>query len=414
MEDITPTEPKGTPTGPCIVFIGRSSAAPQHSVKRDWLLETLHWVEQIHMQEYGSLDSRSVDYIPFIQSSNRPLPLGGEVMTKLSAVFQKARANAGCGVILVISGWDGLTTNDGSLAILYLKSEGIDVTLRFYVEESDSKIRHFRDVKFQDAYRALNEDIMLNDGDSSLKAFCESYRGIQANKHAQAQVKKELNELSFRRNCFPRPENFARWACTTPGCGKVYKSLVDLTSHRGKSHRVWSDETKANWLICSFCQEEFSEPWSRDRHLKINCPKNPESEKNKPASKPRKKRGTMVRVAGVEDQPEGSDNGLKPYLSIDPADFHKAPRIDPENPIIYRGEVFCRHPDCSSKKVTRYTQKSIVRKHYRKEHGMEYRQFSRTLGTFDEQPHIDGLQWISICVQRGQEQAGTAPVPRKW
>ncbi|KAJ5207854.1 hypothetical protein N7449_002233 [Penicillium cf. viridicatum] len=84
------------------------------------------------------------------------------------------------------------------------------------------------------------------------------------------------------------------------------------------------------------------------------------------------------------------------------------------NPMIYRGEIFCRHPGCTSKEVTRYTQKSIVRKHYQKEHGMQYRQFSRALRTFNKQPHIDRLQWIAICVQRGQEQAGTAPVPRKW
>jgi hypothetical protein len=122
----------------------------------------------------------------------------------------------------------------------------------------------------------------------------------------------------------------------------------------------------------------------------------------------------MVRVQGVEEQPMGSDNGLKPYLSIDPADFHKAPRIDVENPIIYRGEIFCRHPDCSSKKVTRYTQKSIVRGHYRREHSLEYRPFSKSLNAYEEQLHIDGLRWISICVQRGQEQAGAAPVPRKW
>lgn len=32
---------------------------------------------------------------------------------------------------------------------------------------------------------------------------------------------------------------------------------------------------------------------------------------------------------------------------------------------------------------------------------MEYRQFSKTLGAFEEKPHVDGLQWIAICVQRG-------------
>ncbi|KAJ6137354.1 hypothetical protein N7471_003840 [Penicillium samsonianum] len=281
------TEPKSTPSGFIIVFIGRSSAAPGEQVKREWLLETLHWVEQMHLEEYGSLDSRSVDFIPFIQ--------GKRVQMLAATCF-------------VISGWDGLTTSDLTLGFLGQKAEGVDVALRFCVEENDDGSRRFHDVKLRDAYR------------------------------------------------------------------------------------VWSDESKSQWLQCSFCEAEFSKPWSRHRHVKVSCLQNPDSEKNKPATKPRKKRGTMVRVAGVKDQPTGSDNGLTPYMSIDPADYHKAPRIDPENPMIYRGELFCRHPDCSSKKVTRYTQKSIVRKHYWKDHGMEYRQFSKTLGAFEEKPHVDGLQ----------------------
>lgn len=47
-----------------------------------------------------------------------------------------------------------------------------------------------------------------------------------------------------------------------------------------------------------------------------------------------------------------------------------------ENPMIYRGEIPCRYPDCTSNEVTRYTQKSIARKHYQKENGMQYRQLS--------------------------------------
>lgn len=90
-----------------------------------------------------------------------------------------------------------------------------------------------------------------------------------------------------------------------------------------------------------------------------------------------------------------------------------ATRIDPENPMIYRGEIFCWHPDYASKKETRYTQKSIPWEHYQEEHGIQYRPFSPVLGTFDKQPHIDRLQWIVICVQRGQEQADAALVPQR-
>lgn len=68
MAESTLTEQKSAPSGPIIVFIGRSNTAPDEQVKRE-LLETLHRVEQINMEEYGSLDSRSVDFIPIIQGS---------------------------------------------------------------------------------------------------------------------------------------------------------------------------------------------------------------------------------------------------------------------------------------------------------------------------------------------------------
>jgi hypothetical protein len=82
--------PHSTRTGPFIIFIARSSAAPSRQVKQEWLLEFLHWVEQVHLQEYGSLDSRSMGFIPFFQSPNRQLPTDGKVLIKLSAVFQRA------------------------------------------------------------------------------------------------------------------------------------------------------------------------------------------------------------------------------------------------------------------------------------------------------------------------------------
>ncbi|KAJ5458626.1 hypothetical protein N7475_010014 [Penicillium sp. IBT 31633x] len=339
-------------------------------------------------------------------------------MTKLSAVFQEARSvDAGCGVVLVISGWDGLTTNDLTFGTIDGWGEGLDVTLRFYVEENgrDDGSRVFRDVKLSEACEVLSGDIVATDENPSLKAFFENYRGIQANKQVLSVLKQDLNERSWRRNTFPRPEDFAKWTCSAPNCDHVFRTLELLTSHRARLHQQWTDDARIQWLTCSFCQGKLTDTWSRDRHIRLNCPENPDSEKSKkPVMETRNKRGSMIRVQSIDNQPRGSDNGLKPYLSIDPADFHKAPRINPEDPIIYRGEVFCRHPDCSSKKVTRYTQKSIVRKHYRKEHGIEYRSFSKALGAFDEKPHIDGLQWIAINVQRGQEQAGMAPVPQKW
>ncbi|KAJ5821100.1 uncharacterized protein N7525_010384 [Penicillium rubens] len=383
-ESSTVAGPHSTRTGPFIIFIARSSAAPSRQVKQEWLLEFLHWVEQVHLQEYGSLDSRSMGFIPFFQSPNRQLPTDEST-------------DADCGVIRVISGWDGLTTHNMSMVKIIEEAEGVDVTLRFYLEDLNDGCRYFRDVKLRDAYKVLREDIEATDDNPSLQAFAKYYKGIQASKTALAVAKQDLNGLSFRRNSFVRPEDYAKWNCS--GCGVRFKSLVNLTSHTAKAHREWSSE----------------EQKTRDRHVQVSCPQNPGSEKNtKVATITRKKRGTMVRVQGVEEQPMGSDNGLKPYLSVDPADFHNAPRIDVENPIIYRGEISCRHPDCSSKKVTRYTQKSIVRGHYRREHSLEYRPFSKSLNAYEEQLHIDGLRWISICVQRGQEQAGAAPVPRKW
>jgi hypothetical protein len=233
------SSPQSTRTGPFIVFIARSSAYPSHLVKQEWLLESLHRVEQVHLQEYGSLDSRSVGFIPFVQSSNRQLPTDGEVLTKLSVVFQNAR-DAGCGVIMVISGWDGLTTHDMSMAKISEVAQGVDVTLRFYVEDLDDGCRYFRDVKLRDAYGVLREDIEATDENPSLQAFAKYYKGIQACNAAFGVVRQDLNELSYRRNTFDRPEDYDRWTCSN--CGMVFKDLGILTSHQAEAHRMWSSE----------------------------------------------------------------------------------------------------------------------------------------------------------------------------
>jgi hypothetical protein len=79
--------------------------------------------------------------------------------------------------------------------------------------------------------------------------------------------------------------------------------------------------------------------------------------------------------------PESTQKGSSPFprngggASLLLATLH-ADR-NPSQPI---DEIFCRHPDCSSKKVTRYTQKSIVRGHYRREHSLEFNPLSDPIG----------------------------------
>jgi hypothetical protein len=146
-----------------------------------------------------------------------------------------------------------------SMVKIIEESEGVDVTLRFYLEDLNDGCRYFRDIKLRDAYKVLREDIEATDENPSLQAFAKYSKGIQACKAAFGVAKQGLNELSFRRNSFVRPEDYAKWNCS--GCGVRFKSLVNLTSHTAKAHREWSsEEQKVKWLHCPFCQKEFSEP----------------------------------------------------------------------------------------------------------------------------------------------------------
>jgi hypothetical protein len=71
----------------------------------------------------GRFDGSSIKSFVFIQSSNPPFRRAGEVMLYFQVLFDKAK-QLDRDVLLVVSGWDGLTTNQGAFQRLFSTSTG--------------------------------------------------------------------------------------------------------------------------------------------------------------------------------------------------------------------------------------------------------------------------------------------------
>ena len=132
-----------------------------------------------------------------------------------------------------------------------------------------------------------------------------------------------------------------------------------------------------------------------------------------PTKKRRAARGSMLRVALPEDQFQGSDVGIKPYLAIKEGAIPlKFPPLDLRTlqaEYIYKGEMFCRWPGCG-KRSQRYSQPTKLRTHYKDEHGYEWeRSTVGRLGPAFQRAHDNGLEWLARCGQLGWENAGLRP-----
>ena len=96
----------------------------------------------------------------------------------------------------------------------------------------------------------------------------------------------------------------------------------------------------------------------------------------------------------IENQPPPPDNGRRPYLVLEPKDAKDLPHVDPVSPIIYRGELYCRYPGCTS--THRYAEAYKLRCHYTDSHGMTYKEFTKgKLTKYGTGQHENGVDWPS-------------------
>jgi hypothetical protein len=124
---------------PIIVFVARASTADGPTlIKRDWLLRSLEPVKEFHEVMFpDQFNGCPVGSFVFILQSNSPFRPGGEVMKYFTDLFSQAQQHDR-DILLVVSGWDGLTTNQGAFQKLFkLRPENVSVCLRILSVDID-------------------------------------------------------------------------------------------------------------------------------------------------------------------------------------------------------------------------------------------------------------------------------------
>jgi hypothetical protein len=106
-----------------VVFVARAEPArlmTQHA-KRDWLLKSLEPVKEFRETILPGL----VETFVFILQSNSPFRPAGEVILYFTDLFKEAQQQDR-DILLVVRGWDGLTTNQGAFQKLFaLRPESV-------------------------------------------------------------------------------------------------------------------------------------------------------------------------------------------------------------------------------------------------------------------------------------------------
>ena len=143
---------------PIVVFIARSRGSPGRSRETQglWLRETLDSVIREHVAIHGTFGSEAPRKFVFVHRSNLPFSPAGDVNLFFKGLFNEAR-DSGRDVLLVIAGWDGLTTHEGSFLNLFgpdrHSEDSFKVELRVFAEgaEDESRPRRFFDIDIAQA-----------------------------------------------------------------------------------------------------------------------------------------------------------------------------------------------------------------------------------------------------------------------
>lgn len=101
-----------------VVYIARASS-PRHdtTATKAWLQVSLSAVCHDHDATF-ELPIHDTQFLTFIHHSNVALPRNGLVIARIAEIYEQAR-NTTSDVLLVLSGWDGLTTNGASIIDLF-------------------------------------------------------------------------------------------------------------------------------------------------------------------------------------------------------------------------------------------------------------------------------------------------------
>jgi hypothetical protein len=210
----------------------------------------MSYVENAFRSRYGYIGNRPRAYCVFVHESNNPLPQTDDGIQYLSAIMQRARA-AKTQAIIVISGRDGLTTDEQTFIDLFKDFKEIKVTLRIYASFGGDEFwgdepRQFWEV---DAHRvsADFEGIITLEDDSETDysaLFAERFRLIHGKRAAQEKAIQVLMSMTGRSH--EELMNECRLDAESMAATREYDELIDEVYDEDIDEDI-DDEWKRKW-----------------------------------------------------------------------------------------------------------------------------------------------------------------------
>ncbi|KAL4788002.1 hypothetical protein BJX76DRAFT_353555 [Aspergillus varians] len=292
--------------------------------------------------------------------SNKAFASGGDIVKHIRTVLDNGR-ETNRPVMLVVNGWDGLSTN--SVALVNLSCPYIDevqITMRIWLQE----LQVFREV-------SVRHVLMLLSG-----KYDGEFDGL------------ELPRLMLSVDSLETSER--------------------LYDHKYKHHRL------VQRVPCrQQCGKDFSRNDHRDRHERETCLNRPTwvVQEGVPPSK-RAKRGSKSKSAKREQEALSSDNSYPSYDQIQQNTWN-FPRVnadaDEKDRLVYKLELFCRFPGCCHT----FSEPTNLRTHYANKHHWKYPKRQPGNGNpierkFDQ----DSLDYLARCAHFGwnSDEVGEPPM----
>jgi hypothetical protein len=316
---------------PIVVFIARSSTSLNGrtcEATHEFLLRSLQFTQKAYEKTYGTLSQDPI-FLTFIQSSEDFRPRG-QMVTRLLEILNTARETSRS-ITMVVNGWDGIFTNPFVFADLFKPYCDIEIKLRFFVDVP----RVFREADAQAAVKLLTREIDADEAPFDTAEFVKNIQIVSFIKQNLSDLRNQLIQTSHNRNTPPdwhlNEDAPARYTCDQ--CNAGFDKSLHLVMHKRNNHSNESEEEKT----CRYCGKIFARKDVRVRHEDRLCSLKPGYVRPPPR--------TLKRPL---PSASGSTNGFVPYAEIQ-QHSDEWPAIDAENPLIYRGEVFCRWSGCQRK-----------------------------------------------------------------